>query len=147
MKCESKITKKFRGDHSGFDPNESNDAGLDTDGDGASNLEEYLAGTNPNISSIIYTVIVNTSTGGSISPPTQTVSPNGIAIVTISPDTDYDTNFVNGCSGSLSGSTYTTGTITEDCTINVDFSYKYTSTGWGHSCFKDNAGKVKCWGR
>jgi len=32
----------------GFDPMNPNDAGLDTDGDSMTNLEEYLAGTDPN---------------------------------------------------------------------------------------------------
>jgi len=92
-------------------------------------------------------ITVSSGTGGNISPASRSINSEAITTFTITPNTDYNINYVSGCGGSLSGSTYTTGIITADCTIKADFSYKYTSTGWGHSCFKDNTGKVKCWGR
>jgi len=129
-----------------------NDASLDADSDTYTNLEEYQAGTNPqdpNSHPVVsgFTVTTNASSGGSVSPSTRTVSSGNTTTFTITANTDYNINFVSGCGGSLSGTTFTTAAITADCSVKADFSYKYTSTGWGHSCFKDNTGQVKCWGR
>jgi len=96
---------------------------------------------------ISYSVTTETSTGGSITPTTREVSSGTITTFNITTDTDYNINFVTGCGGKLEGNIFTTAAITKGCTVKADFSYKYTSTGWGHSCFKDNTGKVKCWGR
>jgi len=129
-----------------------NDSALDADNDTFTNLQEYQANTDPqdpNSHSVVsgFTVTTTAGTGGNISPASRTVTSGNTTTFTITPSTDYNINFVSGCGGTLSGTTFTTGGINADCTVTADFSYKYTSTGWGHSCFKDNSGKVKCWGR
>jgi hypothetical protein len=40
---------------------------------------------------------------------------------TVTPNAHYRIDSVTGCGGSLNGSTYTTGTITQDCTVNATF--------------------------
>jgi YD repeat-containing protein len=92
---------------------------------------------------IPHTVDTNTGSDGNVS---RQDNLNGTITYTITPDTDYEINYVSGCGGILSGNTYTTDIITADCTVKVDFIFKYTHTGFGHTCFKDDAGEVKCWG-
>ncbi len=60
-------------------------------------------------------------TGGSITPASQTVASGASTAVTITPDTGYSIDKVSGCGGTLNGNTYTTGTITENCTISASF--------------------------
>ncbi|MEJ2404988.1 MAG: hypothetical protein P8171_11975, partial [Candidatus Thiodiazotropha sp.] len=43
------------------------------------------------------------------------------ATLTLTPDSGYAIDSVSGCGGSLSGSTYTTGSITADCAVNARF--------------------------
>ena len=56
---------------------------------------------------------VSTSAGGSISPTS--------AVVDHGNSTSFTIGSVSGCGGSLSGTTYTTGAITADCTVTADF--------------------------
>jgi uncharacterized protein (TIGR02145 family) len=47
----------------------------------------------------------------------------------VTPNSGYQIWNVTGCNGSLSGNTYTTGTITAACTVTASFSqFTYTST-------------------
>lgn len=53
------------------------------------------------------------------------------ATLTVTPDTGWSIDSVSGCGGSLSGTTYTTGSITADCTVAAAFvinSYTLTYT-------------------
>lgn len=60
--------------------------------------------------------------GGSISPDTtQRVNYNTITSFTVTPSPGYHIASVTGCGGSLSGSIYTTGPITGDCTVTASF--------------------------
>ncbi len=61
-------------------------------------------------------------TGGSLSPTTaQTVSYNGTTSFAVIPAAGYHVVSVEGCRGTLSGSTFTTGPATADCTVNATF--------------------------
>src|SRR3990167_484973 len=76
-----------------------------------------------------YTVSTSAGSGGTISPSSRSVSYGGNTTFTVSPNSGYHTNSVTGCSGSLSGSTYTTGTITANCTVTAAFGINtYTIT-------------------
>jgi uncharacterized repeat protein (TIGR02543 family) len=65
---------------------------------------------------------------GAISPATpQMVSQNGTTNFTITPTTGYQIDSVIGCNGVLTGTTYTTGAITGNCSVTVGY------TGAAHS--------------
>lgn len=68
-----------------------------------------------------FNVTASASAGGSISPASRTVEEGNSATFSVSADTGYDIDSVNGCDGTLSDSTYTTGTITGNCTISAEF--------------------------
>jgi uncharacterized repeat protein (TIGR01451 family) len=68
-----------------------------------------------------YTVSTSVGTNGSVSPTSRTVNDGDTTTFTITPNANYAINSVSGCSGSLSASTYTTGTITADCTVTASF--------------------------
>lgn len=71
----------------------------------------------------IFTVTPSAGVGGSISPSTeQEVNYNATAEFLLTPDPGFVINQVDGsCSGTLSGSTYTTNGITADCTVVASF--------------------------
>jgi hypothetical protein len=74
----------------------------------------------PNIST--FTVTANaTTTGGSITPAETIVPENGTTSLSVTPENGYQIAGVTGCSGSLSGSSYTTGPITSNCTVEASF--------------------------
>jgi len=77
--------------------------------------------------------IVTSSAGpnGSISPtPYTVVASGGTATFTITPSLEYHIRSVTGtCGGSLSGNTYTTNSITADCTVVASFD-KYNFDGF-----------------
>ena len=77
-----------------------------------------------------YTVTPSAGTGGSITPATaQPVSSGNTTSFTLTPATGYAIGTVTGCGGTLSGSIYTTGAITADCTVTASFSQlSYTVT-------------------
>src|SRR3990167_10809793 len=78
---------------------------------------------------LFYTVSTSAGTGGTISPSSRSVNYGGNTTFTVSPNSGYHTNSVTGCSGSLSGSTYTTGAITGNCTVTATFGINtYTIT-------------------
>lgn len=75
-----------------------------------------------NFDVLSYTVIPSAGVNGSLSPSTpQSVNFNQTTNFTVTPDSGYRINGVSGCGGSLSGSTYTTGPITTDCTVTASF--------------------------
>jgi Tfp pilus assembly protein PilV len=67
---------------------------------------------------ISYGITTSAGTGSSISPTTQTVAYGATTSFTVSADSGYTISSVSGCGGSLSGSTYTTGTITGACQVS-----------------------------
>jgi hypothetical protein len=77
-----------------------------------------------------FTVTPSAGAHGALSPSTaQTVNYNDTKAFTVNPDTGYHIASVSGCSGSLVGSTFTTGAITADCTVSATFAINtYTVT-------------------
>jgi len=68
------------------------------------------------------TVTPSAGANGSISPNTaQTVTLNTTIQFIVSPATDYTASMGGTCGGNLSGNTYTTNTITENCTVEATF--------------------------
>jgi hypothetical protein len=67
-----------------------------------------------------FTVTPTTGIGYTIAPSTQrTVNVYGAAAFTVTPAAGYGIVSVSGCSGSLIGSTYSTGPVTSNCTVSV----------------------------
>lgn len=89
-------------------------------------------GSTASCSASIQTHVVTPSAGvgGSISPSSpQTVAYNGTVGFTVTPATGYSIGPVSGCSGTLSGSIYTTGPIIADCSVTAAFNpIQYTVT-------------------
>ena len=84
-----------------------------------------------------YTVSTSITNGtyGTVSPSSQSVAPGGTTTFTITPNTGYAAS-ASGCSGSLVGTTYTTGAINANCTVSITFSaatysVSYSITGSG----------------
>ncbi|KPJ96460.1 MAG: hypothetical protein AMJ53_00655 [Gammaproteobacteria bacterium SG8_11] len=69
-----------------------------------------------------FSISATAGQGGSISPTSITVDQGESRMFTITPDAGYQISSVTGCDGTLSGNTYTTGTISGDCQISVSFS-------------------------
>jgi len=70
---------------------------------------------------IDYSIDTDAGTGGSISPSSATVNAGTDSSFTITPDSGYTIENVTGCGGALSGTTYTTGAITANCTVSATF--------------------------
>lgn len=58
---------------------------------------------------------------GSVNPTSRNVLSGGTATFTLSPNEGYNVSNISGCDGALEGNTYTTGTITANCSIDVTF--------------------------
>ncbi len=70
-----------------------------------------------------YTVTPSAGDHGALDPGTaQGVTESQATSFTVTPDTGYHIDTVTGCDGTLSGSTYTTGAVTENCTVSASFS-------------------------
>lgn len=70
----------------------------------------------------LFTVTPTAATGGSINPGApQTVVFGDTAAFAVVPDSAHRVDTVSGCGGTLSGSTYTTGPITADCSVSATF--------------------------
>ncbi|MFT6388259.1 MAG: hypothetical protein ACJAUP_001637 [Cellvibrionaceae bacterium] len=67
------------------------------------------------------TVSTNAGNGGAIAPSRTTVQQGSNTSFTVTTDTGFDIDSITGCSGSLSGDTYTTGNVTSDCTVTITF--------------------------
>lgn len=81
-----------------------------------------------------YAVTVEDVDGGSVNPGSVSVDHGETAAFTFAADIGYDLTGATGCGGSLSGSTYTTGLIAQDCTITPTFAlktYSVTTTSNG----------------
>ena len=85
----------------------------------------------------LYTITPSAGPNGSIGPATEqilwevwTINQGSTASFTITPDTGYHIDSVDGtCGGSLSGNTYTTNPISADCTVVASFALNsYTVT-------------------
>jgi subtilisin-like proprotein convertase family protein len=70
-----------------------------------------------------YTVTPSAGTGGSISPnAAQTVEEGSTTAFVLTADSGYEIDSVGGtCGGTLSGSTFTTAAITQNCTVTASF--------------------------
>ena len=82
-----------------------------------------------------YTVTPSAGTGGSISPSSpQTVEEGATTSFTLTPSSGYQIDAVGGtCGGALSGSTYTTAAVTQNCTVTATFARLSDSDGDGVS--------------
>jgi hypothetical protein len=91
----------------------------------------YAAGAIADLTSIVgdlvnevvanVNVTSSAGTGGAITPASQSVAPGATAQFTVTPSTGYHIDTVQGCSGSLNGSTYTTGAIASTCDVSATF--------------------------
>ncbi len=79
-------------------------------------------------SAITFAVSTSAGAGGSISPASITVNQGDTTSFTITPNTGFFINSVTGCSGALSGNSYTTGVINADCTVSASFNVSGTSS-------------------
>ncbi|HEY5760837.1 MAG TPA: choice-of-anchor U domain-containing protein, partial [Steroidobacter sp.] len=68
-----------------------------------------------------YSVTSSASAGGMISPPSVSVTHGDATTFTVQPDAEQRVASVTGCGGTLSGTVYTTATVTEDCAVSVRF--------------------------
>ena len=68
-----------------------------------------------------YTVQVGNFVGGKVLPGTITVSQGQTATFTVTADVGYELESVTGCAGALTGSSYQTGPISANCSINATF--------------------------
>ncbi|MCI5145759.1 MAG: hypothetical protein D3923_09555 [Candidatus Electrothrix sp. AR3] len=72
-----------------------------------------------------YTVTPSIGANGGISPDSpQSVNYGDTTSFTVTPDTGYSIDIVEGCGGTLSGNVYTTGAVTADCEVNATFVIK-----------------------
>ena len=68
-----------------------------------------------------WTVSAIAGPGGDIGPTSQEVDHGATVELEVTPEAGYSIDTVSGCDGSLDGTTYTTGAITEACTIEASF--------------------------
>ncbi len=76
-----------------------------------------------------YTVTAAPGSDGTMLPSSATVKFGGTTTFTVKPSSEYAVSSVTGCGGTLSGSTYTTGAISANCTVTADFSAAFTWVG------------------
>lgn len=109
------------------------------------NILDVDSGSDSGITST-FTISTSPGAGTTISPSSASVVSGGSAEFAVSLAEGYDNLSVSGCSGSLAGTTYTTGTITENCTITVsadESSHNVaTSSGTGVTSLSCNASSV-----
>ena len=95
-----------------------------------SNLTLTLTGSSyePNLG-VNYLVTAMAGQGGSIDPTSASVEQGTTTSFAVSPWRGNSIESVTGCGGTLSGNTYTTGEVTEACTVTASFSLNsYTVT-------------------
>jgi hypothetical protein len=68
-----------------------------------------------------HTINTNAEVGGAIRPASAIVDQGDTINFTVIPERGYDIDTVNGCGGSRSIATYTTGAIIADCTVSASF--------------------------
>ena len=76
-----------------------------------------------------YAVTATAGVGGTISPTSATVNAGATTTLTVTPKSGYVLNGVAGCGGSLTGTTYTTGTVNAACTVTASFAPAFTWVG------------------
>lgn len=76
-----------------------------------------------------YAATATAGAGGSISPSSALVNAGGTTTFTVTPNAGYVVSGVTGCGGTLSGNTYTTGTVNANCTVTASFSAAFTWVG------------------
>jgi len=74
--------------------------------------------------------------GGSVSPTSTDVSNGATQVITAYPDAGYYAASGDGCGGSLSGNTYTTGAVYSACTVTIYFALS--------PCYSGPSGYTKC---
>lgn len=67
------------------------------------------------------------STQGTVSPASQSIEQGKTTAVTVTAKSGYDIASVTGCSGTLTGTTYTTGAVGDNCTISATFKKKLSN--------------------
>ena len=109
------------------------------------NILDVDSGSDGGITST-FTISTSPGAGTTISPSSASVVSGGSAEFAVGLAEGYDNLSVSGCSGSLVGTTYTTGTISENCTITVsadESSHNVaTSSGTGVASLSCNASSV-----
>jgi N-acetylneuraminic acid mutarotase len=73
-----------------------------------------------------YAVTGSAGVGGTISPASTPVNASGTTTLTVTAKKGYVVTSVSGCGGTLSGSTYTTGSISANCTVTASFAAAFT---------------------
>lgn len=76
----------------------------------------------------LYKVSISQNVGGQTSVNEVIVKQGETTSFSLAPNTGYLIDGVTGCSGTLSGNTYTTGAVTSDCSIAVAFIKGFTVT-------------------
>jgi hypothetical protein len=71
-----------------------------------------------------YQVSAQAGSGGSISPGSATVTAGQSTQFTVTPLASHRIDSVTGCNGSLTGQTYTTGSINTACSVQANFALK-----------------------
>lgn len=85
--------------------------------DGGGKIYQFQGNTAPT-----HVVTPSAGTGGNIAPSTpQTVNEGATTSFVVTPDSGFHISAVTGCGGTLSGTTYTTGPITANCTVTALF--------------------------
>jgi hypothetical protein len=70
-----------------------------------------------------WTVTPSAGSNGALTPATaQTVNSRSTTSFTVTSAPDYQLFSISGCGGTLTGSTYTTGPVTSDCSVTASFS-------------------------
>ena len=89
-----------------------------------------------------YLVSATAGSGGTISPSSQTVDQGANTSFIVTPSNGYQIASVTGCGGSLSGTTYTTGPITANCTVSASFSPISQTTSYQVTATATNFGGI-----
>jgi len=83
-----------------------------------------------------WSVTPSAGSDGTISPNSAQTVDNGATVsFTLTPNAGFAVASVSGCNGTLSGSVYTTGTVTADCAVSATFgpaSYQVTPVAGPH---------------
>jgi autotransporter-associated beta strand protein len=99
-----------------------------------------------------YTVTATAGANGSITPPSQTVAFGGTGTFTVTPNAGFAAVIGGTCAtGSLAGTTYTTGLITAACAVTASFTATSvttfsgsTATGTGNASASFTGGGPTC---
>jgi cytochrome c peroxidase len=70
---------------------------------------------------VLYTVLASSNNGGSITPASRTVQSGQTTSFTLTANQGFTLGTVTGCGGSLIANIYTTGVITENCSVIASF--------------------------